>query len=70
MATLLPDYSRLIKRKRERLGISQNDLAKRIGCDRTCVVRWERGKSVPDAYNRLRLFEVLEIYPDIYEEVS
>lgn len=42
-----------IKDRRDRLGLSQSDLAKQIGVPDMTVSRWERGKNVPEIH-RLR----------------
>lgn len=38
---------RLIRRRRQLLGMTQDDLAKRIGADRSAVSAWERGVQFP-----------------------
>ena len=46
---------------RKKRGMSQEDLAERIGVSRQAVSRWETGESVPDVEKikaRCRVFEV------------
>jgi DNA-binding XRE family transcriptional regulator len=34
-----------MRRKRERLGLTQEELAKRLGVQRLSVIRWENGQT-------------------------
>ena len=45
--------ARAIARAREGLGITQTELARRLGLSRTAIYNWERGETTPSA-NRLR----------------
>ena len=45
--------ARAIARAREDLGITQTELARRLGLSRTAVYNWEHGETTPSA-NRLR----------------
>ncbi len=51
---------RLIQR-RKTVGYSQEQLAVRIGVDRSTVVRWERGETLPQPQQRQRLARVLQV---------
>jgi putative transcriptional regulator len=42
-----PDYPPLIKEVRRQLGLSQEDLARRLGVSLATVNRWENGLSKP-----------------------
>jgi len=48
-----------IKRERERLGMTQRDLGKRIGVTHVAVYLWESGRSKPQGRNRKVLQKVL-----------
>lgn len=52
---------RVVHRERIRLGISQEDLADRVGLDRTYVSGIERGIRNPTLLVLLRLAQVLEV---------
>lgn len=39
----------IIKDKRERAGMTQGELAERLGVDRTTVTKWESGDAMPRA---------------------
>lgn len=45
------DYGTRIKRERERLGLTQDALAKALKTDRKTVNRWETGRRGPEAAN-------------------
>jgi DNA-binding XRE family transcriptional regulator len=49
-----------IKRRRELLGMTQSELAARVGASRRTVVDWENGKSKPQGRFYTRLVEVLD----------
>jgi WD40 repeat protein/transcriptional regulator with XRE-family HTH domain len=44
-----------LRRVREKLGLSQEDVADKIGCHPKTVSRWERGRSTPNPYYQRRL---------------
>jgi transcriptional regulator with XRE-family HTH domain len=44
-----------LRRWREGRGISQSDLARRLGVDRVTVARWETGARQPPPFLRLAL---------------
>lgn len=50
---------RMIREARESLGWSQEDLARRLGVDRTTVGKWETGVNEPDLSMLRKLSEVL-----------
>ncbi len=52
-------FGATLKRDRERLGISQDELAKRVGVSQQAVANWESGDSHPRKDRRERLLEVL-----------
>lgn len=55
------DNVMLIKEKREALGITQGDLAMRMGVVRSTVTKWEKGSSYPSARQIPLLSEVLGV---------
>lgn len=50
-----------IEAARKRMGLSQTELAQRVGVGQTAVCRWESGKSQPSLANLLRLSNILDI---------
>lgn len=53
-----------IRELRERLGISQSELARRMGVKHTSVIQWETGKTMPTADKLPRLASILEVTID------
>jgi transcriptional regulator with XRE-family HTH domain len=51
---------RLVRRRRM-LGLSQQQLAERVGVDRSTVVRWERGESLPHPWHRPKMARALKL---------
>ena len=49
---------RLIHEIRERLNVSQDDMAKMIGISYATVNRWENGHSRPGKAAQLRLYDI------------
>lgn len=43
-----PETARLIRKSRKRKGLSQERLARHLGCSRLQVIRWEQGLHRPD----------------------
>lgn len=58
MATL--DVPRVIRRVRERLGLSQEGLSRRLNATKGAIQHWERGRNQPDL---ARLFLLRSICP-------
>lgn len=52
-----------IREHRKKLGISQKQLAKKIGVSNGCVSNWEQGLNRPDADLLAALCEVLNVSP-------
>lgn len=50
-----------IRELRERRGISQSELARRMGVKHPSVVQWETGKAMPAAAKLPKLAEVLGV---------
>ncbi len=51
------DFSRL-KMFRTESGLTQEELAEKIGVSRQAVAKWERGESVPDVESCIKLAEI------------
>ncbi|WP_158619070.1 helix-turn-helix transcriptional regulator [Micromonospora sp. M71_S20] len=41
-------WASLVTKTRERVGMNKSELARRLGIDRTTIIRWESGKSRPE----------------------
>lgn len=52
-----------IKEYRERLGLSQAELAEGVGVDRSSVSLWESGKTMPTIKNLRRLAALFSCKP-------
>jgi transcriptional regulator with XRE-family HTH domain len=57
-------FGDIIKAHRQRMGLTQEQLAQRLGTDRRTVSRWERGARVPVPRHLERLADVFGIDPD------
>lgn len=53
-----------IAERRGKIGLTQEELAKRLGTDRTTVVKWEKGKSFPRPEMLCQLARVLGCTPN------
>ena len=53
-----------IKTEREKLNISQDDLAKKMDISRQAISKWETGSSYPDIEKILRLSEIFNLSLD------
>lgn len=58
------DFSEKLKQIRKSEGISQEQLAERIGVSRQAVTKWETGKGLPDIENMTILAEIFKITLD------
>ncbi|MGA9112918.1 MAG: helix-turn-helix transcriptional regulator [Candidatus Dormiibacterota bacterium] len=56
-----------IRQLREAAGLTQAELARRVGVQTSQVSRWERGVAVPTARNARRLGRRLGVSPDDLE---
>ncbi|HHX24790.1 MAG TPA: helix-turn-helix transcriptional regulator [Thermoanaerobacterales bacterium] len=52
------DYSKLVKTLREKLILTQSELAEMIGVSFTTVNRWENGKHEPTIKIRRKIVEI------------
>lgn len=62
----MEDYRALLKRNREKQGLSQNKLAKRLGVTQTFISEIERGRKNPSLEQFFRICKELQIkvFPD------
>ena len=54
-------FADILKKLREKKGLSQNEIAKRMYVTRATISRWENGNRLPDAAMITRLSEVLGV---------
>jgi UDP-N-acetylglucosamine 1-carboxyvinyltransferase len=55
-----PALGQFIRQRREAQGLTQTQLADRLGTHQTLVSAWERGRLTPDANKLARVAELLE----------
>ena len=60
---------RQLAQRRKAVGLTQEQLAERLGVERTTVVRWERGQTQPQPWLRPRLAAALGVSADRLEEL-
>lgn len=60
---LLHGLSRIVRQRRDQLGLSQDELAQRSGLHRTYISDIERGARNLSLKNLVRLAEALEVQP-------
>lgn len=54
-----------IRHARSKLGLSQEELAEKVGVSRTTVTQWERGDYLPKLERMAKLSEALETTPGV-----
>jgi transcriptional regulator with XRE-family HTH domain len=54
----------LMKLQRQRLGLTQEDVARKLGVDRSSVAGWETGRNYPDPRLLVPLAALLETTTD------
>ena len=60
-------FGETIRNARKTLGLTQRQLAEKIGVSNTCISNWEKGLSRPDADMIQKLCDILHLQPnDIY----
>lgn len=59
-----------IRQARREAGLSQKELARRIGTDRRRVLRWERGEEMPRRRYRTLIAEATGQPPDFLDETD
>lgn len=57
----MEDYRAILKRNREKQGLSQNKLAKRLGVTQTFISEIERGRKNPSLEQFFRICKELQI---------
>ena len=62
----MEDYRAILKRNREKQGLSQNKLAKRLGVTQTFISEIERGRKNPSLEQFFRICKELQskVFPD------
>ena len=62
----MKDYRVIFREKREKLGLSQHELARRLGLTQTFVSEIERGRKNPSLEQFFRICQALDIklFPD------
>ena len=62
----MEDYRAILKRNREKQGLSQNKLAKRLGVTQTFISEIKRGRKNPSLEQFFRICKELQIkvFPD------
>lgn len=58
------NFSEKLRQIRKSEGISQEELAERIGVSRQAVTKWETGKGLPDIENMTILAEIFKVTLD------
>jgi tetratricopeptide (TPR) repeat protein/transcriptional regulator with XRE-family HTH domain len=58
-----------LAQRRKAVGLTQEQLAKRLGVERTTVLRWERGQAKPQPWLRPKLAMALRVPADRLEEL-
>jgi len=53
-----------LKANREKMGLSQTDVANKLNITRQSISKWENGKGYPDLDNLVLLSEVYEVSID------
>lgn len=62
---------KIILEKRKELGLTQQELAHKLGVTDRSISRWERGTSTPDIHSLKRLSEILNISMDaFYDKIT
>ncbi len=53
-----------IKSEREKLGMTQDELSKKIHIGREAISKWERGKTIPSTETILQLCKIINVTTD------
>ena len=64
-----------LRATREKLGLTQKDVAKKMGCAIATIESWEKGTSKPQTRNLLRLcalykIQINDAYPALYQKLK
>lgn len=57
-------FATRLKEAREKLGINQSELAKKVGVGNTAICNYEKGTSFPNVDFLYKLFEALDVEPN------
>ncbi len=57
---LVSSFPKVLKSERERLGLTQQELAEKVSASPISISNWERGKTVPSPYHRRLLSELFD----------
>lgn len=57
------------RQRRKALGYTQEELAGQLGCERTTVIRWERGETEPQPWLRPRIARLLKLTAEELDEL-
>ncbi len=63
MAEETTDFGTMMRQARDRLGLTQAELAEKVGVTQVTISNWEKGKSTPEGEQRARVEEVLQSRP-------
>ncbi|MBQ2964497.1 MAG: helix-turn-helix domain-containing protein [Clostridia bacterium] len=66
------NFSENLASLRKSKGLSQEEIADRLGVSRQAISKWENGQALPETANIMKLCEILEVTPNEllgYEEV-
>ncbi len=58
------NFCEMLKEQREKLGLSQSMVAKKIGTSHQNISRWESGKILPNIYFCIKLADLYNISLD------
>ena len=64
------EFGERIRQQRERLGLSQVELARACGVQQQQVSKWEKGRTIPGRQTLPLLADVLDLVPDLFVWVS
>ncbi|MFH1417299.1 MAG: helix-turn-helix transcriptional regulator [Planctomycetota bacterium] len=63
-------FGRYVRGRRERLGMTQSELARKLGCDPATIYQVERNSSVPREPVFSRLAEAIEADQQLYDRLA
>jgi len=61
MAEETTDFGTMMRQARDRLGLTQAELAEKVGVTQVTISNWEKGKSTPEGEQRARVEVVLQL---------
>lgn len=54
-------WGEAIRNQRETLGMTQKQLAEKVGCDQSAVAQWEKGATAPTVERQLAIAQALSV---------